>query len=547
MSTFRAWLYGLGFGAGLMYLYDPGQGNRRRSMLRDQTIHTLNSTDDLIGKGSRDLSNRASGVIAGIRARVSNEPVSDEVLAERIRSKIGGVVSHPHALQVTAQDGHVTLRGPVLAVDAQPLLARVASVRGVTGFDNQLEVHEEPGDVPALQGEAARTYRDRMNNTWSPGIRLAAILAGGMLALSGLRGRGLLGTIRSLFGLGLLARGVSNQSFSQLIGTGNQPGAAFVHQGIRVGAPVHQVFEFWQNYDNFPRFMAHVLEVRDLGEGRSHWKVTGPAGTTVEWDAVVTNLVPDQLLAWESLPGSAVAQTGMVRFASTGGDSTQISVQMSYTPPAGAIGQAVASFFGSNPRQALHEDLMRFKSLIEQGKTTARGQEVSRPGGQQTGRATTQSTSGQKTGGGQPTQSSAPKGGSAGTTRRPSDEKTTERRSPASQADRTPARPGVGASFSAPGEQPGQPGGRPGMPERESGIPGGGGGRTDEVGPTGVYPASDPNAPEDAQAHGMASWGQGERGAAGYEDHGDSELSGLGEETDFGSVIPDQPDKPKED
>ncbi len=72
----------------------------------------------------------------------------------------------------------------------------------------------------------------------------------------------------------------------------------------------------------------------------------------------------------------------------------------------------------------------------------------------------------------------------------------------------------------------------------ESGVPGGGQGRVDRVEPTGVYPASDPNAPADAEAQGMASWGQGERGAAGYEDSGSSELSGLGEETDTGSVFP---------
>ena len=142
---------------------------------------------------------------------------------------------------------------------------------------------------------------------------------------------------------------------------------------IEFAAPVEEVFEFWRNYGNFSRFMSHVQEVRDLGNGRSHWVVQGPAGAPLAWDAVTTRLVPNRVLAWKSLPGAAIPNAGVVRLQATPGGSTQVHVQISYHPPAGASGHRAAAFFGSHPKRALDEDLARLKSLIEQGRTTPAG------------------------------------------------------------------------------------------------------------------------------------------------------------------------------
>ncbi len=513
--SIKTFLYGLGLGAGFMYLYDPERGNRRRALIRDQWVGFLNDTDDLIGKGTRDLGNRARGFTAEMRGLVTGEQATDEVIAERVRSKIGTVASHPRAIQVSVNDGRVTLKGLALASDVQPLLARVALVRGVTGIDNQLEVHDEPGNVPGLQGEPAQAGRTQ--GAWSPGIRLLAAASGGMMALSGLRRGGIMGRIRLLFGLALFARGATNRDLRGMVGLSDSSEAVTVRKGILVDAPVQEVFRFWQNYDNFSKFMSHVREVRDLGNGRSHWVVDGPAGTPVEWDATITNMTPDQMIAWESVPGSMVKQSGLVRFAPADAPrgGTHVNVQMSYTPPAGIIGHAVASFFGVNPKQAMDEDLLRFKTLVEQGKTSAHDREVTRD---------------------QVYQSQPQKGGSQQGTQ-------AGRAQPAGQSSRadvsqgTP--PGASKMGSTAGSRPGSAGAGAGGGGDDSGLPGGGAGRTDRVGDTGVYPASDlEEAPEDAQAQGMASWGQGDRGAAGYEDSGSSDLSGLGEETDFGSVIP---------
>jgi osmotically-inducible protein OsmY len=146
---------GIGIGAGLMYMLDPDRGSRRRALVRDKIISAANRVPDAAGATARDLRNRASGVVAGAKSLLKSDEVSDEVLVERVRSELGRVISHPRAIEVVAEQGRVTLSGPVLADEVVELISRVSSVRGVTGVENQLEVHEQVGDVPGLQGDHA--------------------------------------------------------------------------------------------------------------------------------------------------------------------------------------------------------------------------------------------------------------------------------------------------------------------------------------------------------------------------------------------------------
>jgi uncharacterized membrane protein len=113
--------------------------------------------------------------------------------------------------------------------------------------------------------------------------------------------------------------------------------------------------------------MTHVREVRDLGNGRSRWTVAGPAGLSVKWNAVVTDLIPNKIIAWKSEAGSAIPNAGIVRFDSKNGDGTRVTIRMSYNPPAGAIGHAFAKIFGANPRREMDQDLLRMKTMIETG------------------------------------------------------------------------------------------------------------------------------------------------------------------------------------
>ncbi len=197
----------VGLGAGLMYYCDPDRGPARRARARDRFIHLLHEVEHEAEVTSRDLANRTQGVIARSRALVSRNGAPDEVIAARVRSRLGHVVSHPHAIVVTVRGHHVTLSGPVLAHEVPRLLAAVRSVHGVIGVENRLEPHERPGEHPALQGGRPRRPRrlELRPRTWSPTLRLLAGTALGVGAL-GLAGhRKLAGLALGAVGLGLFA------------------------------------------------------------------------------------------------------------------------------------------------------------------------------------------------------------------------------------------------------------------------------------------------------------------------------------------------------
>ncbi len=367
-------------GGGLMYLLDPDRGRRRRALLRDKLLRTAHRAGDALDATACDTANRARGLVAGTRLRLLRGGVDDTVLVARVRAALGGVVSHPRAIEVSATNGRVTLSGPILAHEVAGLLSRVSTVPGVAAVENHLEVHEQAGDVPGLQGGPARREEqlELAQRQWSPTARLLAAAGGGALAVCAARRRGPLGAALATVGLGLLARGVTNLPLKRLVGLGAGRHVVELQKTIAIDAPVEQVFELWSHYENFPRFMSHVREVRGTPNGQSHWVAVGPAGTAVEWDAVVTRYETNRVLAWKTLPSSIVAHSGIVRFEPTPDGGTRLDVKLSYTPPTGAIGHAVAALFGVDPKQAMDEDLVRLKSLLETGKATAHGQEVTR-------------------------------------------------------------------------------------------------------------------------------------------------------------------------
>ena len=125
-------LAGAGLGAALTFVFDPNLGGRRRALVRDKIVRASHVTRDGFSASSRDLRNRARGVVAATRGRLWRGEVDDEVLVERVRAKLGRACSHPRAIDVIAKSGDVTLRGPILADEVDDLLALAASVRGVT-------------------------------------------------------------------------------------------------------------------------------------------------------------------------------------------------------------------------------------------------------------------------------------------------------------------------------------------------------------------------------------------------------------------------------
>jgi uncharacterized membrane protein len=124
--------------------------------------------------------------------------------------------------------------------------------------------------------------------------------------------------------------------------------------------------------------MEHVEQVKRVGENRFRWVISGAAGTAVAWTSRIVQSIPNRLLAWRSEPGSLIRSDGIIHFESAGEGGTRVHILLSYQPPAGAIGQAVASLFGIGAKRAWDEDLARIKSLFEIGKTTAHGETVTR-------------------------------------------------------------------------------------------------------------------------------------------------------------------------
>lgn len=368
-NSFRM-LTGLAVGAGLMYYFDPDRGRRRRALIRDQLDSTVRRLENQVDMAVRDFSNRASGMLAECESALGSETPTDQVLAERVRAKMGRYVSHPGAIDVTTHDGRVILSGPILANEVDSFVSAVRHVRGVKDVENRFDVHEMAGDISALQGGVARRgeAREFMQDNWAPATRLAAGIGGGWLMLNCLARRTPTAVFMGTLGFGLFTRAVSNLPSRKLIGLGHERDVVRFQRTYHIGAPVDQVFDCITDHENFSRFMTNVSEVRNLGEGRLHWKICGPAGTEFEFDEQVTEAVPNERISWASLPGSPVAYEGSVRLEPEGDNSTKIHVSFCYNPPGGAAGHVVASLFGADPQTQMNQSFIRLKTFLETGK-----------------------------------------------------------------------------------------------------------------------------------------------------------------------------------
>jgi|SRR6185369_6300010 uncharacterized membrane protein len=168
-----------------------------------------------------------------------------------------------------------------------------------------------------------------------------------------------------LVGAGLLARGAQRLGLKRLTGVGAGRRAVDVEDTIDVAAPVERVFRYWERIENFPHFMPSVREVKDLGGRRSHWKVAGPLGSDIEWDAEQTVDEPNRLVGWKTVAGSIVEHAGIVRFEGLADGGTRVRVRLSYNPIGGAIGHGVASALGVDPASLMSADLRKMKEAVE--------------------------------------------------------------------------------------------------------------------------------------------------------------------------------------
>jgi uncharacterized membrane protein len=217
--------------------------------------------------------------------------------------------------------------------------------------------------------------------------RWLSAIAGSALLAYGLKRPSWQGALLTLGGGSLLHRATSGRCMmyhamgvntaergrSRVASVGHGQGIK-VEKSVTINKPPEELYRFWRNFENLPRFMNHLQSVAPLGEDRSHWVAKAPAGTRVEWDAEVYNEKENELIAWRSLENADVNNAGSVRFRRAPGErGTEVKVVLNYEPPGGKIGAAVAKLFGEEPEQQVEEDLHRFKQLMEAGEfpTTA--------------------------------------------------------------------------------------------------------------------------------------------------------------------------------
>lgn len=218
--------------------------------------------------------------------------------------------------------------------------------------------------------------------------RLASLVGGSALTLLGLKRRSLGGLVLAGIGLGFIWRGSTGHcGVYQRMGIDGTHGEAEPHdyfergihveESITINKTPDELFNFWRNFENLPKFMNNLKSVTITDEKHSHWVAVGPGNKSIEWDSEIINEESNRLIAWRTLSNADVQHTGSVRFISVPGHSrgTHVKVTLEYLPPAGRVGAAVARLFHSTPDQEIRQDLRRLKQLLETGEiSTTQGQ-----------------------------------------------------------------------------------------------------------------------------------------------------------------------------
>ncbi|MCJ8166689.1 DUF2892 domain-containing protein [Pontibacter sp. E15-1] len=203
--------------------------------------------------------------------------------------------------------------------------------------------------------------------------RVASLLGGVLLTYFGLRKPNAGGLMMAAAGGAMLFRGATgycplNSALGRDSSTGT--GAALeITRSLTIHKPRHEVYQFWRQLENLPKFMHHLQEVRQFGPKRSHWVATVPKGLgTVAWDADIVEEEENTRLVWRSLPDSDIDNAGEVRFSDAPDGGTIVQATISYRPPVGQLGGSVAKLLNPKLEQMVAEDLHRFKALMETGE-----------------------------------------------------------------------------------------------------------------------------------------------------------------------------------
>lgn len=221
--------------------------------------------------------------------------------------------------------------------------------------------------------------QDNQSSQISDQERWGSLIAGGTMVLAGLSQRSLRGVLLALAGGGLAYHAAKGDKSLKDRATE----AAGLDKSIRVEKSVTiltktpaELYQFWRNLENLPKFMKHLKSVQVIDSTRSHWVANAPLNETVEWDAEIIRDMENHLIAWASVEGAEVENSGFVRFqAAPPGRGTEVKVVMEYNPPGGKLAATIAKLFGEEPEQQIGDELRRLKMLMEAGEiATTEGQ-----------------------------------------------------------------------------------------------------------------------------------------------------------------------------
>ena len=214
-------------------------------------------------------------------------------------------------------------------------------------------------------------------------------IGGGALAIYGITRPSVRGLILTALGAGMLHRGLSGYcEIYRAIGIDHANGKGdsvardiHVEKAVTINRSPEELYRFWRRFENLPLFMKNLEAVVPIDEKLSHWKVKGPAGVLVEWDAEIYNEKEGELISWRALQEADIVNAGTVRFEpAPGGRGTHVRVTMNYNAPGGRLSALMAKLFGQEPGQMVEEDLRCFKQMMEAG-------EIPSTEGQPTGRS----------------------------------------------------------------------------------------------------------------------------------------------------------------
>lgn len=233
-----------------------------------------------------------------------------------------------------------------------------------------MEMSEQPKNLSSNRPEAGDVGDTE---------RWGSLISGGAMVLLGLRERSLRGALMALAGGGLAYHGAMGQKSLK----DQVTEATGLDKPIRVEKTVtifnkspEELYQFWHNLENLPRFMKHLESVTVIDQTRSHWVAKAPLDNKVEWDAEIINDQPNHLIAWASVEGADVENSGFVRFTpAPPGRGTEVKVVLEYHIPGGMVAATIAKLFGEEPEQQIGDELRRFKMLMETGEiATTEGQ-----------------------------------------------------------------------------------------------------------------------------------------------------------------------------